>query len=131
MLLSQSFRDSSKDPLLYARRWKMHEKYLIDSGFKGSKREALTVIMLTALETAEKQPPETQMPGTQIQLPTTATETHTPLLSQKEKYVRYNMPHSIKNCPIWQRLLIRITSVPALRPLKNFWISWVHLPVFL
>lgn len=36
VLLSNSQRDSVKDPLLYCRRYKMHEQYLRESGFKGS-----------------------------------------------------------------------------------------------
>ena len=36
VLLSNSQRDSAKDPLLYCKRYKMHEEYLKESGFKGS-----------------------------------------------------------------------------------------------
>ncbi|MCL2433992.1 MAG: ParB N-terminal domain-containing protein [Clostridia bacterium] len=41
VLLANSQRDSSKDPLLYCRRYKMHEAYLTNSGFGGSKREEI------------------------------------------------------------------------------------------
>lgn len=36
VLHSNSHRDSAKDPLLYAKRYKMHEEYLKEAGFKGS-----------------------------------------------------------------------------------------------
>ena len=36
VLMSNSHRDSAKDPLLYCKRYKMHEEYLKESGFKGS-----------------------------------------------------------------------------------------------
>lgn len=36
VLMSNSQRDSAKDPLLYCKRYKMHEEYLMESGFKGS-----------------------------------------------------------------------------------------------
>lgn len=41
VLLANSQRDSSKDPLLYCKRYKMHEEYLKESGFKGSVREEI------------------------------------------------------------------------------------------
>lgn len=41
VLLANSQRDSSKDPLLYCKRYKMHEEYLKESGFKGSIREEI------------------------------------------------------------------------------------------
>lgn len=41
VLLANSQRDSSKDPLLYAKRYKMHEAYLTESGFNGNKREEI------------------------------------------------------------------------------------------
>jgi len=41
VLLANSQRDSAKDPLLFAARYKMHEQYLIESGFKGNKREEI------------------------------------------------------------------------------------------
>lgn len=36
VLMSNSQRDSAKDPLLYCKRYKMHEEYLAESGFSGS-----------------------------------------------------------------------------------------------
>lgn len=41
LLLANAQRDSSKDPLLYCKRYKMHEEYLRDSKFKGSIREEI------------------------------------------------------------------------------------------
>lgn len=38
-LLSNSYRDSAKEPLLYARRYKLHKKYLEESSFDGNIRE--------------------------------------------------------------------------------------------
>ena len=39
VLLANSQRDSSKDPLLFCKRYKMHEEYLNSINFKGSYRE--------------------------------------------------------------------------------------------
>lgn len=39
VLLSNAQRDSAKDPLLFSKRYKMHEDYLKSVGFKGSVRE--------------------------------------------------------------------------------------------
>lgn len=41
VLLSNSQRDSSKDPLLFCARYKMHEEYLRECGFTGSAREEI------------------------------------------------------------------------------------------
>lgn len=41
VLYSNAQRDSAKDPLLFAKRYKMHEEYLKESGFKGSLREEI------------------------------------------------------------------------------------------
>lgn len=41
VLLANSQRDSAKDPLLFCKRYKMHEEYLKESGFKGSSREEI------------------------------------------------------------------------------------------
>ncbi|MEG2813836.1 MAG: ParB N-terminal domain-containing protein [Oscillospiraceae bacterium] len=38
VLLSNAQRDSAKDPLLFCKRYKMHEEYLQESGFQGSFR---------------------------------------------------------------------------------------------
>lgn len=39
VLFANAHRDSAKDPLLFAKRYKMHEEYLKEIGFKGSIRE--------------------------------------------------------------------------------------------
>lgn len=41
VLLANSHRDSSKDPLLIPKRYKMHEAYLEACGFNGNKREEI------------------------------------------------------------------------------------------
>lgn len=41
VLHSNAQRDSAKDPLLFAKRYKMHEEYLTEIGFKGSFREEI------------------------------------------------------------------------------------------
>lgn len=41
VLYSNAQRDSAKDPLLFAKRYKMHEEYLKETGFKGSLREEI------------------------------------------------------------------------------------------
>ena len=41
VLFSNAQRDSSKDPLLYVRRYKLHEQYLTEINFKGSMREEI------------------------------------------------------------------------------------------
>lgn len=41
VLLSNSQRDSAKDPFLFTKRYKLHEEYLKKIGFKGSKREEI------------------------------------------------------------------------------------------
>lgn len=41
VLYSNSQRDSAKDPLLFSKRYKMHEEYLKEVGFKGSMREEI------------------------------------------------------------------------------------------
>jgi len=41
VLFSNAQRDSAKDPLLFAKRYKMHEEYLREAGFKGSMREEI------------------------------------------------------------------------------------------
>lgn len=43
VLFGNSHRDSAKDPLLLAKRYKMHEEYLKEVGFKGSLREEVAV----------------------------------------------------------------------------------------
>jgi len=39
--MTNSHRDSSKDPLLYCKRYKAHEAYLEDSNFKGNITEEI------------------------------------------------------------------------------------------
>lgn len=41
VLFANAQRDSARDPLLFAKRYKMHEEYLKESGFKGSMREEI------------------------------------------------------------------------------------------
>lgn len=41
VLLANSQRDSTKDPLLFCKRYKMHEEYLREGDFKGSVREEI------------------------------------------------------------------------------------------
>lgn len=41
VLLANSQRDSAKDPLLFCKRYKMHEAYLKESGFKGAVGEEI------------------------------------------------------------------------------------------
>lgn len=41
VLFANSQRDSAKDPLLFCKRYKMHEEYLNSIGFQGNKREEI------------------------------------------------------------------------------------------
>lgn len=41
VLLANSQRDSAKDPLLFCKRYKMHEEYLKEAGFKGKMRDEI------------------------------------------------------------------------------------------
>ena len=41
VLFANSQRDSSKDPLLFCKRYKMHEEYLKEAGFEGKIREEI------------------------------------------------------------------------------------------
>lgn len=54
VLLSNSQRDSSKDPLLYCRRYKMHEEYLINSNFQGSIREKVAERLGISIQQADR-----------------------------------------------------------------------------
>jgi ParB/RepB/Spo0J family partition protein len=54
VLLSNSHRDSSKDPLLYCKRYKMHEAYLNASGFKGRKIEEIAKRLGISIPQAER-----------------------------------------------------------------------------
>lgn len=53
-LLSNSQRDSAKDPFLFSRRYKMHEQYLKDIGFKGSKREEIAKRLGLSIQQADR-----------------------------------------------------------------------------
>lgn len=54
MLLSNSQRDSAKDPFLFAKRYKMHEQYLAENGFAGSKREEIARRLGLSVQQADR-----------------------------------------------------------------------------
>ena len=54
ILLSNSYRDSSKDPLLMCKRYKAHEAYLDDIKFKGSKREEIAKRLGVSVDQADR-----------------------------------------------------------------------------
>lgn len=54
VLLANSQRDSSKDPLLYCKRYKMHEAYLEQIGFSGSKREEIAKRLGISVQQADR-----------------------------------------------------------------------------
>lgn len=54
MLLSNSQRDSAKDPFLFVKRYKMHEQYLVDSGFVGNKREEVARRLGLSVQQADR-----------------------------------------------------------------------------
>lgn len=54
MLLSNSQRDSAKDPFLFSKRYKMHEQYLKDSGFTGNKREEIAKRLGLSIQQADR-----------------------------------------------------------------------------
>lgn len=54
MLLSNSQRDSARDPFLFSKRYKMHEQYLLDSGFKGNKREEIAKRLGLSVQQADR-----------------------------------------------------------------------------
>lgn len=54
VLLANSQRDSSKDPLLYANRYLMHEQYLRSIGFKGSVREEIASRLGISVQQADR-----------------------------------------------------------------------------
>ena len=53
-LLSNSQRDSAKDPFLFSKRYKMHENYLTESGFKGNKREEIAKRLGLSVQQADR-----------------------------------------------------------------------------
>ena len=54
VLLSNSQRDSARDPLLYSSRYKMHEKYLKSINFKGSVREEVAGRLGLSVQQADR-----------------------------------------------------------------------------
>lgn len=54
VLLANSQRDSSKDPLLFCKRYKMHEEYLKEMNFKGSKREEIAKRLGISVQQADR-----------------------------------------------------------------------------
>lgn len=54
VLLANSQRDSSKDPLLFCNRYKMHEEYLKEKGFKGSIREEVARRLGISVQQADR-----------------------------------------------------------------------------
>ena len=54
VLLANSQRDSAKDPLLFCKRYKMHEEYLKESGFKGKKREEIAKRLGISVQQADR-----------------------------------------------------------------------------
>ena len=54
VLLSNSQRDSSKDPLLYCNRYKLHEQHLKSIGFKGSIREEIAKRLGISVQQADR-----------------------------------------------------------------------------
>lgn len=54
VLLSNSQRDSAKDPLLFAKRYKMHEEYLKESNFQGSIREEIAKRLGISVQQADR-----------------------------------------------------------------------------
>lgn len=54
VLLANSQRDSSKDPLLYCKRYKMHEEYLKSTGFKGKVREEIAKRLGLSVQQADR-----------------------------------------------------------------------------
>lgn len=54
MLSSNAQRDSAKDPFLFSKRYKLHEQYLIESGFKGNKREEIARRLGLSVQQADR-----------------------------------------------------------------------------
>jgi len=53
-LMANSQRDSAKDPLLYSKRYKMHEAYLEESGFAGSIRHEVARRLGISVQQADR-----------------------------------------------------------------------------
>lgn len=53
-LLSNSQRDSARDPFLFSKRYKMHENYLKESGFEGNKREEIAKRLGLSVQQADR-----------------------------------------------------------------------------
>lgn len=53
-LSSNAQRDSAKDPFLFSKRYKMHEQYLIESGFKGNIREEVARRLGLSVQQADR-----------------------------------------------------------------------------
>ena len=53
-LLSNNQRDSAKDPFLFTKRYKLHEQYLIENDFKGSKREEIAKRLGLSVQQADR-----------------------------------------------------------------------------
>ena len=54
VLLSNSQRDSAKDPLLFSKRYKMHEEYLKSREFKGNVREEIAKRLGISVQQADR-----------------------------------------------------------------------------
>lgn len=54
VLLANSQRDSAKDPLLFCKRYKMHEECLKDGGFKGNVREEIAKRLGLSVQQSDK-----------------------------------------------------------------------------
>lgn len=53
-LSSNAQRDSAKDPFLFSKRYKLHEQYLTESGFKGNKREEIARRLGLSVQQADR-----------------------------------------------------------------------------
>lgn len=53
-LLSNSQRDSAKDPFLFSKRYKLHEQYLKESGFSGNVREEVAKRLGLSVQQADR-----------------------------------------------------------------------------
>jgi len=54
MLSSNAQRDSAKDPFLFSKRYKLHEQYLMESGFKGKVREEVARRLGLSVQQADR-----------------------------------------------------------------------------
>lgn len=54
MLSSNAQRDSAKDPFLFSKRYRMHEQYLTESGFKGNIREEVAKRLGLSVQQADR-----------------------------------------------------------------------------